>query len=168
MIYGTRLQREAIRQLEGQQTELIIYRLLDESDLSLLNELLENQELDQVQYFKPHSFDLISLKRVFKNPSFIMMGAFKGNSLAGYFFLRCLINRRCFIGRLVDKKYQRQGIAGRMSDIMYHTAWNSGFRCLTTISKNNKAIYELHEREGNTQLIRKLPDNYVLVEIKPS
>jgi GNAT superfamily N-acetyltransferase len=153
--------------MKRQQGDSVMYRLIVQSDLPSLQQFLEKQNPVQVKYFNPHSFDLVTLRKIHKNPSFIMMGAFRDELIVGYFFLRCFFTRKCFIGRLVDEDYQRQGIARKMSDIMYHTAWNCGFKCMTTMSRNNQAIINLHDREGNTRILKNLPDNYLLVEILP-
>ena len=75
------------------------------------------------------------------------------------------INKKAFIGRIVDVNFQRQGIAKNMSNILYGGIWGNNFRCLSTISKNNIAIINLHKKEGNMKILQELPNNYLLIEI---
>lgn len=141
------------------------YRLLSRADLVLLRNLLVAQSSTHIKYFNPHKFDQYTLDKLWRNPAFIMFGAFKQEKLVGYFFLRFFINHQCFIGRIVDENNQRQGIAKGMSRILYEITWSSGFRCLTTISTENHSIVSLHDNELNTRIIKKLKNNYLLVEI---
>ena len=142
-----------------------VYRCIDSKDLNQLFELLSNNS--DVQYFNPHNFDKETLENLHDNPSFLMMGVFDSQKLVGYFFLRFFFNKKAFIGRMVDGDYQRQGLAKGMSNIMYSITWDLGFRCLTTISEQNKPIFDLHKKEGNVVFLKKMKNNYHLVEILP-
>ncbi|MBK8852973.1 MAG: GNAT family N-acetyltransferase [Saprospiraceae bacterium] len=125
------------------------FRKIEKKDLVNLSVLLSNES--NLEFFNPHKFDTSSLMVLFKNPSFLMMGVFDGERLAGYFFLRFFANKKAFIGRMVSSDYQRLGIAKEMSRILYGITWKMGFKCLTTISEDNKAIFDLHRKEGNVR-----------------
>jgi hypothetical protein len=87
--------------------------------------------------------------------------------MIGYFFLRFFINKKCFVGRLVSTEYQGKGVGKTMNAIMYGIAWKMGFRCLSTISKNNHLVLRAHKNNEN-MVVRKLLDNdYLLVEFLP-
>ncbi len=165
--YGKQLHQNAVARAALHSNNAIAFRILEYQDLSALECLLLGQNEDQLEFFKPHRFDLKTLKTHWRDPSFLMMGAFLDDTLVGYFFLRCFVNKNCFIGRLVESHHQRKGIAKGMSEVMYHTAWSMGFKCLTTISKHNHAIFKLHEHERNTIVLRELPNDYLLVQILP-
>lgn len=139
-------------------------RKLVRSDLSLLHELLNSQNEGDLDYFKPHGFDLRSLIRQLDNPSFLMMGTFENHKLIGYFFLRFFANRKCFVGRLIDKHYRGKGIGSVMNNIMYEIAWRMGFRCLSTISRNNRLVMRAHAGNTNMVVVKELGDGYMLVE----
>jgi len=51
-----------------------------------------------------------------------------------------------------------------MNNIMYNTAWRSGFRCLSTISKNNKLVMRSHANNKALKVLKTLPNDYLLVE----
>lgn len=140
------------------------FRKLVRSDLTLLHELLNSQNNGDLDYFKPHGFDMTSLERQHDIPSFLMMGAFDGEKMVGYFFLRFFANKKCFVGRLIDKKYRGRGIGQMMNRIMYETAWRMGFRCLSTISRDNDSVIKAHSFNKNIRFIKELDNNYMLVE----
>ena len=93
-----------------------------------------------------------------------MMGTFADQKMVGYFFLRFFANRKCFVGRLIDKEYRGKGIGYEMNKIMYNTAWEMGFRCLSTISKNNKSVMGAHAKNSAMIVLKELQNDYLLVE----
>ncbi|MBN1386927.1 MAG: hypothetical protein JW965_00685 [Bacteroidales bacterium] len=141
-----------------------LFRRLDLSDTESLHTMIKNQDISDLEYFSPHGFDLVSIKRQFKNRSFLMMGVFEGEKMVGYFFLRFFINRKCFVGRLIDKQYRGMGIGLVMNDIMYETSWRMGFRCLSTISKKNKSVMKAHAKNPTMRVLKELQNDYLLVE----
>jgi hypothetical protein len=138
-------------------------RLLPQ-DAEPLHELINSQKESDLKYFNPHKFDLASIKKQFTNRSFLLMGVFDGKKLAGYFFLRFFINKRCFVGRLIDISYRGKGIGPLMNTIMYEIAWHMGFRCLSTISRNNTAVMRAHAKNQRMIVLKELQNDYLLVE----
>ena len=150
-------------------------RLLGQADLPALERLLARQGEERLRHFRPHAFDLASLVRACRNPAFLMFGVFcptaeKADSdLVGYFYLRCFWNRRCFVGRLIDCEYEGRGIGGLMNRVMYETAWQSGFRCLSTISKHNARIMRAHAQNRAMVVLDELPGEMLFVEfVRPA
>jgi len=162
ILHGRKLNRLVAHHFKN-QSEKITFRPLTKDDLPALEQMLADQP--EMKFFNPHGFDSKSLKRAFNNKAFLMMGAFDDTEIAGYFFLRFFVNNKCFIGRMVDVRHQRKGIAKGMSHHLYSIAWDMNFRCLTTISKNNKAIFDLHNKENNIAILQELDNDYVLVEM---
>jgi GNAT superfamily N-acetyltransferase len=140
------------------------FRKLVQTDLVPLHELLSSQNEGDLEYFKPHGFNMASLERQLTIPSFLMMGAFDGKKMAGYFFLRFFANKKCFVGRLTDKDYRGKGIGQVMNRIMYETAWRMGFRCLSTISRNNTLVMKAHAGNSSMVVLKELAGDYILVE----
>lgn len=140
------------------------FRTLTLADIDTLHELINSQPASDLTYFSPHGFDLKSLQAQFKKPSFLMMGAFEGNKMVGYFFLRFFFNRKCFVGRLINKDHRGKGIGLVMNKIMYETAWRLNFRCQSTISKNNAAVMKAHSKNLNMVVLKELQHDYLLVE----
>ena len=140
------------------------FRKLEITDLVALEKLLSDQPKNDLRYFKPHGFDLKSLNVQFLKPSFLMIGAFEGEKLVGYFFIRFFTNRKCFVGRLIDKEHRGKGIGVAMNYVMYETAWRMNFRCLSTISIKNDYIMHAHARNHQMVIIKELQNDYLLVE----
>ena len=143
------------------------FRPLASNDLAVLEGLLDRQAAGRLDHFKPHGFDRQSLDRVYRNPSFMMFGVFKDTELIGYFFLRCFWNRRCFVGRLIDEPHEGRGIGRIMNEIMYNTAWRSGFRCHTTVSRDNAMVMRSHANNPNVRILKELANNYLFIEFVP-
>jgi RimJ/RimL family protein N-acetyltransferase len=140
------------------------YRVLNHHDIKALHVLLNNQDDSDLKFFHPHDFDIKSLDRQFRNRAFLMMGAFHDERLVGYFFLRFFVNRKCFVGRLIDKPKRGKGMGQVMNSIMYETAWSMGFRCLSTISRNNTAVMRAHQKNQRMIILKELNNEYMLVE----
>ena len=140
------------------------FRPLIEADLYGLQSLLGRQSSERLEYFRPHSFDYASLKKMHSNPAFLMFGVFNDQRMVGYFFLRCFWNRKCFVGRLIDEPFERKGIGRVMNQILYNTSWWSEFRCFTSISKNNKWIMRAHAKNPHARFVAELANGYRLVE----
>ena len=140
------------------------YRKLLRADAVPLYDLINSQQEADLTYFQPHGFDRDSVEKQFSNRAFLMMGVFEKERILGYFFLRFFANRKCFVGRLIDKEYRGKGIGLVMNKIMYETAWRMGFRCLSTISNNNKAVIEAHAKNPSMVVLKELRNDYLLVE----
>lgn len=164
LFFGSRLNDVVKNYLPLKTSHGFEFRLIRHEDLAELERCLNSEE--DLDYFRPHDFSLNALQRMNNYKAFLMMGVFdKSDELAGYFFLRFFSNKKAFIGRMVRKKYRRKGLAREMSRIMYGIVWDMKFRCLTTISSNNKAISTLHEKENNIKHLKSLSNDYHLVEI---
>ena len=134
------------------------------TDIQPLYELIASQPSEDLRYFKPHKFDIGSLEAQKRKPAFLMMGAFEGETLVGYFFLRFFANKKCFVGRLIDKDHRGKGIGLTMNFIMYQTSWRMGFRCLSTISRNNSSVMNAHAKNPTMIVLKELQNDYLLVE----
>lgn len=143
------------------------YRVLHHNDAERLQDLINNQAETDLEYFRPHPFDRDSIIRQLRKSSFLMMGTFDGDRLTGYFFLRFFANRKCFVGRLIDKEHRGQGIGKIMNAIMYNIAWRLKFRCLSTISKNNQLVIKAHSLNKHMIILKELKNDYLLVEFLP-
>jgi hypothetical protein len=140
------------------------FRRLNQNDASRVQNLIKSQRPSDLEYFKPHSFELPSIRKQFRNPSFLPMGIFDGEKLIGYFFLRFFVNKKCFVGRLIDSDYRGKGIGLIMNTVMYEIAWRMGFRCLSTISKKNTSVMKAHSKNKTMIVLKELQNDYLLVE----
>ncbi|MGY6555670.1 MAG: hypothetical protein ACXIUM_14225 [Wenzhouxiangella sp.] len=168
LLHKKRMAGEAELAFSDFRLEGFEFRRLRADDLGPLEGLLARQGEQRLRYFQPHGFDPASLAKAHRNPAFLMFGAFREGELVGYFFLRCFWNRKCFVGRLIDEPQEGQGVGRVMNQIMYHTAWRSGFRCMTTISKSNAMIMRSHANNPHARVVGKLANDYLLVEFVPN
>ncbi len=164
LLYKKRFRQVADDVIAHAELPGYVFRWLEKNDLPKLERLLKGQPEQRVACFKPHGFDIKSLEALHANPAFLMMGVFDGNRMAGYFFLRCFWNRKCFVGRLVDASYEGKGLGRAMNGILYPIAWQMGFRCLSTISKNNSAVIRSHAGNPSLRILKELANDYLLVE----
>ena len=164
LLHRKRMAKETERAFAEFKLDGFRFASLEGADLEQLEALLMRQGEERLRYFQPHGFERGSLTRMMKNPAFLMFGAFHGRTLVGYFFLRCFWNRKCFVGRLIDQPCEGKGIGRVMNQIMYHIAWRSGFRCMTTISQENQAIMRSHRNNPHARFLGELGNGYVWVE----
>ncbi|MCJ7448018.1 MAG: hypothetical protein MUO72_10005 [Bacteroidales bacterium] len=140
------------------------YRRLNSDDMIQLYDLIKSQPVPDLDFFHPHEFDLNSLQQQLRKNAFLMMGTFSENKLVGYFFLRFFLNKKCFVGRLIDVNYRGREIGRVMNNIMYETAWRMNFRCLSTISRHNTAVMWAHLKNTTMVILKELQNDYLLVE----
>jgi hypothetical protein len=164
LLYRSKMNKSLEKTLKEVHQTGYTYRRLLRTDADALYRLLKKQIPEDLAFFHPHDFDSESIKRQFGYGSFLMMGVFKGDNMTGYFFLRFFANRKCFVGRLIDKDFRGQGLGEKMNFIMYETAWKMGFRCLSTISQNNRAVMKAHSKNRSLIILKKLQNDYLLVE----
>lgn len=164
MIYRS----ELLRILPGVFREYTLasfsFNRLSPSNAPQLYELIKNQKDTDLEYFRPHGFGLKDIEDQFNNRALLMMGVFDKDKLVGYFFLRFFYNRKCFVGRLIDEHYRGRGIGNVMNTIMYEVAWRMKFKCLSTISRNNRLVMHAHSRNSHIKVIKELQGDYLLVE----
>lgn len=165
LLHGKRVTAKSQDCLAVYKLSGFTFRQLQPEDTSGLSAFLTRQPEERVEFFKPHGFDLVSVVRKAQDPSFLMFGAFREQELVGYFFLRCFWNRKSFIGRIIDEEWDGKGIGRTMNLILYNTAWNSSFRCLTTISRANLAVIRSHANNSFSHVLDNLANGYMLVEL---
>ena len=133
ILFGTSINNAILKNADYKQIGKYTYRELLKSDLQGLTDLLSKQPDGFDQYFKPHKFDIDSLRLMFENKSFKMLGVFDDSEIVGYFFIRFFANKKAFRGKMVDSNHQRQGIAKNIGRITTNIALDAGFRLFATI-----------------------------------
>lgn len=140
------------------------YRILNEKDAQSLVDFIRRQPIGFDKYFKPHDFDFNTFKRALGNGTYLFVGAFDEGKMVGYCFLRFVVTKSAYRGKIVDATYQGKGIAKQMSIILTKIALNSGFRLFATISKDNVASMNSSMAVNEISVIKELADNYVYIE----
>ena len=164
VFYNSRLEKVLSEVLNEFTLPPYVFRRLKITDAGNLFDLINRQTVTDLKYFRPHGFDPDSIRNLFKNRSFLMMGTFEGEKMTGYFFLRFFINKKCFVGRLIDRDHRGRGIGPMMNNILYETAWRMKFRCFSTISRENTAVIMAHKKNRSMVVLKELKNDYLLVE----
>lgn len=164
VLYGRIIKKAIKRKFRSTDSSNYKYRTIYQSDLPNLERMITNQPEGFDNYFKPHNFDMKTLKRMHKNQSFLMFGVFDKEMIIGYFFLRLFANRTAYRGKMVDFMYQGKGIAKEMGRIMSDIAFGAGFRLFATISKLNHGSMASSAAVNEIHIIKELPDDYLYIE----
>ena len=144
------------------------YRRLTKIDAGCLSEFISRQPEGFDKFFKPHSFDERTYRRLLRNGSYVFVGAYDGDTLVAYCFVRLFVNKSAFRGYIVDSNYQGKGISKQMGMIMTNFADEIGFRSFATISKANVASFQSQKAGAEVRVVRELLDDYLYVEIVKS
>lgn len=166
ILYGN-IKKKAVDKALPSEYKGFEYRLLYENDIDDLAEFFKNQPESAYEYFKPHSFDIATLKRKLSDNSFIMMCVLSEGRIVGYFFLRCFFNRKAFRGKIVDNTFQGKGISKQMAVVTTRICETMRFRQFETLSKDNIASLASTEAVNRVEIINELSDNYIFIECFP-
>lgn len=163
ILYDDKIKKATANTLNNVESAFT-YRVLKGDDAEMLVEFIKRQPEGFDQFFKPHAFDLKTFRRVLKNKTYSLIGTFDGDKLIGYCFIRFVVDKSAYRGKIVDKAYQGRGIAKQMGVIMTEIALNAGFRLYATISKKNVASMKSSNAVNEIRIIKELPDDYVYIE----
>ena len=141
------------------------YKRLELKDVDELVDFFSRFDSDNLLYFHPHDFDNKSLLKIIKSPAMVALGYYKDKKLIGYFFLRLFFTKKAFTGLIVDPGYRNLGIGKTMISILKSLTNTLGFKLYSTISRNNQQSLKTHEANGIIEIIRNLPNNYMLIKI---
>ncbi len=146
------------------QVNDVKFKILSQNDMEDLAVFFSKQPKSSFQFFKPHGFDISSLKKKQKDPAFMMIGCYKNNELAGYAFLRFFFNKQAFRGKIVSPKFQGQGLAKQMGILTTQICQQLNFRLFATISRDNIKSIASSKAVNDIRIVKELPDNYLYVE----
>ena len=162
-----KIDRIAETVLDAAQAAGCRFSLLKKEDLPELEHFLSRQDEDNLKWFHPHMFDGETLKRLFRNPSFLMMQVTAPDgSMVGYFFLRGFFISRAFAGLIVDKPWQNQGIGTAIWAACAEICQYLGLRMQATISTENRPSMVSCRKGTDIQGMQALEDHYLAVECK--
>ena len=143
------------------------FSLLKREELGSLEALLTRQDKENLTWFHPHAFDAKTLKRLFRNPAFLMMQVTAPDgTMVGYFFLRCFFIGRAFVGLLVDKPWQNRGIGTAIWAACADICGKAGLRMQATVSTENVASMVSCRKGTDFREIQELDGPYLAVECK--
>ena len=129
----------------------------------------ERQPKDAFTYFRPHGFDVKSIKMLQRNKAFlgyVLLDKTNGK-IAGYCFNRCFFHGQGFRGRMVDIDYRGKGLATAMNKILNEVGFGIGLRLYETVSKDNVASYRSAMSASNVKVMKEFEHNELYLEIVP-
>lgn len=162
LIYGRNLHENVQKILV--EFDTFDFKILSYDDLIDLELFFKKQPKSYFTYFNPHDFDLKSLKKKYRDKSFLMIGAFYNHDLIGYCFIRFFLNKQAFRGKIVGNNYQGRGIAKQMGLLTSHICRNMNFRLFATISKDNVKSLASSKAVNDIRIVKELSNNYLYVE----
>lgn len=147
------------------------YEVLPMRDMSAekIVEFFSRQPEDAYTYFRPHKFDVKSIKRLQRNKSFLgylLLDKENGN-IAGYCFNRCFFHGQGFRGRMVDMEYRGKGLGTAMNKLLNEVGFGIGVRLFETVSKDNVASYRSALSASKVKIVKEMPHNEIFLEILP-
>ena len=164
--YG-RLEKTASEVLRDGSVAGCGFSVIRVEDLPRLEAFLARQDQDNLRWFHPHPFDGASLKKIMRNPSYLLMKASDpDDNLVGYFFLRGFFIGRAFAGLIVDRDWQNRDIGTWMWQAMAAICSRRGLRMQATISTDNKPSMASCLKGTSVIEQKPLEDGYLAVECK--
>ena len=120
-------------------------------------------------YFRPHGFDVNSLRRLQRSRAFIgyVLRDSANGKIAGYCFNRSFFHGQGFRGRMVDIDYRGKGLGIAMNKILNEVGFGIGLRLFESVSKDNVASYKSALSASNVKVVKELPHNELYLEILP-
>ena len=148
----------------AEKSELNVVRLREVST-EILASFFASQPEEAYTFFRPHGFDVKSLKKLQRNRSFLGYVLMDGERVAGYCFLRSFFMGKGFRGRMVGIDYRGRGLGTMMNKLMNDVGFGIGLRLFETVSKDNVASYRSALSASNVKIVEELEHNELYLEI---
>lgn len=116
-------------------------------------------------FFKPHGFDVKSLKNLQRNRSFLAYVLMENGQVSAYCFLRSFFMGKGFRGRMVGMDFRGRGLGTLMNKMMNDVGFGIGLRLFETVSKDNVASYRSALSASNVRIVEELEHNELYLEI---
>lgn len=144
------------------------FSLVSAEELPALSEFLLAQPEESLAYFRPHLFDVRTLRRLMDNPSFLMMKVTTASDgrIVGYFFLRCFFAGAGVAGLIVDEPVRNQGLGTSIWKVCRELCRKLHLMMFATISEYNIPSLKSCGRGTQMKVVKKMADDYMLVKCK--
>lgn len=139
-------------------------RLADVKDCGLLAQFFEKQPEESFRWFRPHGFDEGALKKLLRRKSYIIYVMEDEGEIIGYAFLRCFVNGKCFLGKMVDAEHRGRGVCTTLCAVGMNMAHCLGLRMFESINKENVGSMRASQKACDVVVVEELEDGDVLVE----
>ena len=164
--YGRKLNfvEQAALQQFAQCAGMQIVRMKDVPTNQLVDFFAAQPE-DAYTFFKPHGFDMKSLKKLQRNRSFLAYILMDEGKVAAYCFVRSFFMGKGFRGRMVGIDFRGRGLGTLMNKLMNEVGFGIGLRLFETVSKDNVASYRSALSASNVKVVEELEHNELYLEI---
>lgn len=154
---------------ELEDSESGIYKIarLREIDANRMVSFFARQPQDAFLFFKPHGFDVRSIRNLQRNRAFlsyVIIDSAK-DEIVGYCFNRSFFHGKGFRGRMVDINYRGKGVGTMMNRLLNDIGFGIGLRLFETVSKDNVPSYRSAVSASGIKVVKELPHNELFLEI---
>ena len=142
-------------------------RIADGNDASKLADFFACQPEESYKWFSPHAFDETTLRKLLGLKSYIIYVMEEEGEIMGYAFLRCFMNGKCFMGKMVDVNHRGLGVCTKLCKVGMDMAVKSGFRMFESINKENIGSLKASRKACDVIVVEELEDGDLLIEDRP-
>ena len=142
-------------------------RLADVNDAGCLADFFARQPEDSFKWFRPHAFDEKTLRKLLERKSYIVYVQEEEGEFIGYAFLRCFLNGKCFLGKMVDVNHQGKGVCTKLCAVGMAIAVKTGFRMFESINKDNIGSMKASQKACDVIVVEELEGGDILIEDRP-
>lgn len=142
-------------------------RLADMNDAGCLADFFARQPEESYKWFRPHAFDEGTMRKLLGRKSYIIYVLEEEGKIVGYAFLRCFLNGKCFLGKMVDVNHQGKGVCTTLCKVGMDIAEKMGFRMFESINKENVGSMKASQKACDVIVVEELEGGDVLIEDRP-
>jgi hypothetical protein len=142
-------------------------RIADVNDAERLSDFFARQPEESFKWFRPHGFDVETMRKLLGRKSYIIYVLEEEDVIIGYAFLRCFINGKCFLGKMVDVNHQGKGVWTKLCEVGMDIAQKTGFRMFESINKENIGSMKASQKACDVIVVEKLEFGDLLIEDRP-
>lgn len=139
-------------------------RMPDINDAGRLADFFARQPEESYQWFRPHGFDEVSMRTLLGRKSYIIYVIEEKGEIIGYAFLRCFMNGKCFLGKMVDVNHRGKGVCTRLCAVGMDMVDALGWRMFESINKENVGSMKASQKACDVIVVEELEDGDLLIE----
>lgn len=143
------------------------FERVNEENVNALAKMFSEQPTEAFEYFKPHDFDIKTLKGLAKDKSFLAYVVLVDHQVVGYFFQRSFFWGKSFRGYMTDYRWRRCGINRLMNLCATEISSLMGLRVFGTISPNNVASLKSAQSANKVNIIEQMDNGDYYVQYLP-
>lgn len=142
-------------------------RIADVNDACRLADFFARQPEENFKWFRPHAFDEKTMRKLLERKSYIIYVLEESGEIIGYAFLRCFMNGKCFLGKMVDVNHQGKGVCTKLCEVGMNIAQQTGFRMFESINKENVGSMRASQKACDVVVVEELEGGDLLIEDRP-